>query len=137
MSRIMNLWVRNRSKIAWGLYFLNVAIFLVFSLATIFQIETAESKAVQWGLGEAMIPVGIAELVATLLYMHPRTAAFGVLYLTAHVGACMAVRVLNDMPLFFPAAVLGILWMSAWMRNPEFFAGFAKSQSLRKASVAI
>ncbi len=63
-------------------------------------------------------PIGIALLVATVLFAVPRTAVLGALVLTAYLGGATATMVHAGQPIYFPI-VFGILvWTSLLLRRP-------------------
>ncbi|MDG0792309.1 DoxX family protein [Cohnella ginsengisoli] len=65
--------------------------------------------------------MGILSLLATLLYIVPRTAFLGALLLTGYLGGAVAAQVRIDAPLFsnalFPVYVAVIVWGALWLRD--------------------
>ncbi|MDG0810551.1 DoxX family protein [Cohnella rhizosphaerae] len=65
--------------------------------------------------------MGILSLLATLLYIVPRTAFLGALLLTGYLGGAVAAQVRIDMPLFtnalFPVYVAIFVWGALWLRD--------------------
>ncbi|WP_217593578.1 DoxX family protein [Cohnella sp. GbtcB17] len=65
--------------------------------------------------------MGILSLLATLLYMMPRTAFLGAILLTGYLGGAVAVQVRIDAPLFsntlFPVYVAVLVWGTLWLRD--------------------
>lgn len=65
--------------------------------------------------------MGILSLLATLLYMMPRTAFLGALLLTGYLGGAVAAQVRIDAPLFsntlFPVYVAVLVWGALWLRD--------------------
>jgi hypothetical protein len=78
---------------------------------------------IQLGYPEtAIVGIGAALLISTLLYALPRTAIFGALLLTGYLGGAVASGVRIGAPLFnivFPIVFAVIVWASLAMRNPR------------------
>jgi hypothetical protein len=77
-----------------------------------------------------LLLIGILELVGTVLYAIPRTAALGAVLLTGLLGGAVATHLRIDNPLFshtlFPLYVGFLMWGGLWLRNARvraFFAG--------------
>ena len=70
------------------------------------------------GYPESVImPLGIVELVITLLYAIPRTRIIGAILLTAYFGGATATHVRMGQPFYFPV-VFGILvWLGLYLRD--------------------
>jgi hypothetical protein len=75
---------------------------------------------------ETMLPIGVIMLIATALYLVPRTAFFGALLLTGHLGGAIASHVRVGDPLFshtlFPVYLALLLWVGLTLRNPQLEA---------------
>jgi hypothetical protein len=67
-------------------------------------------------------PIGIVELLCTLLYIVPQTSVLGAILLTGYLGGATAAHVrLNEQ--FISPIILGvILWGGLWLRNPSLRA---------------
>jgi len=77
-----------------------------------------------------LLLIAILELVGTVLYAIPRTAALGAVVLTGLLGGAVATHLRIDNPLFshtlFPLYVGFLMWGGLWLRNARvraFFAG--------------
>ena len=69
--------------------------------------------------------IGVVLLISTVLYITPRTAAFGALLLTAYLGGAVAANVRALTPLFnnaFPILIAVIVWSSLAMRDARVAA---------------
>lgn len=69
--------------------------------------------------------IGVVLLVSTVLYLIPRTAAFGALLLTAYLGGAVSANVRALTPLFnniFPILIAVIVWSSLAMRDTRVAA---------------
>lgn len=68
-----------------------------------------------------MAIMGVLSLLATLLYVVPRTAFLGALLLTGYLGGAVAAQVRIDAPLFsnalFPVYVAVFVWGALWLRD--------------------
>lgn len=65
-------------------------------------------------------PIGIVELICTLLYAIPQTAVLGAILLTGYLGGAVAthVRVGDPVSQWLPPVVLGvILWTGLYLRD--------------------
>jgi DoxX-like family len=73
---------------------------------------------VQLGYPESSVmPIGIVTLIATILYLIPRTSIIGAILLTAYFGGAVATMVHARQPVYFPV-VFGILtWLGLWLRD--------------------
>ncbi|MET0138201.1 MAG: DoxX family protein [Sphingobium sp.] len=71
--------------------------------------------------GTARMLGGIT-LVATLLYIWPRTAVLGAILMTGYLGGAIATHVRIASPLFshilFGAYIGMVMWAGLWLRNP-------------------
>lgn len=71
-----------------------------------------------WPLGAA-IPLGVAEVLSTILFLIPRTSVLGAVLLTGYMGGAMATHVRIGEP-FIAQAALGVaLWLSIYLRDPR------------------
>ncbi len=63
------------------------------------------------------MPLGIVELVCTILYAIPQTSILGAILLTAYFGGATATHVRMGEPFYFPV-VFGILvWAAMYLRE--------------------
>jgi len=78
---------------------------------------------VQLGYPEtAIVGIGLALLISTLLYAIPCTAIFGAILLTGYLGGAVASGVRIGAPLFnivLPVVFGVIVWAALAMRNPR------------------
>ena len=70
-----------------------------------------------------LLLIAVIELVGTLLYAIPRTAALGAVLLTGLLGGAVATHLRIDNPLFshtlFPLYVGFLMWGGLWLRNAQ------------------
>lgn len=69
-----------------------------------------------------LVPLGITELVCTILYAIPQTSVLGAILLTGYMGGAIATHVrVGDM--FLVQAGLGVLvWLGLYLREPRLRA---------------
>jgi DoxX-like protein len=79
--------------------------------------------------GVKLTMIAIAEIVSALLFLTPSTRSGGLLLVSAYMGGAIATHVQHDQSFLQPAMVLTLLWLGAWLRNPEVL------WSLNRASV--
>ncbi len=75
----------------------------------------------QLGFAEtSIIPIGMALLVCTVLYLVRRTAVFGAILLTGYLGGAVASQVRIGAPWFnilFPAVFACLVWAALYLRD--------------------
>ena len=75
-----------------------------------------------WNAKHLLI-IAVIELVGTLLYAIPRTAALGAVLLTGLLGGAVATHLRIENPLFshtvFPLYVGFLMWGGLWLRNAQ------------------
>jgi len=86
--------------------------------------ELAAESMQQLGWNTKHIPlIAVIELVCTLLYAVPRTAALGAVLLTGLLGGAIATHLRIENPLFshtlFPLYVGSFIWGGLWLRNAQ------------------
>ncbi len=83
--------------------------------------------ALGWPTGYTL-PIGILELVLTLLYLYPRTNILGAVLFMGLLGGAMATQIRVGNPLFSHvlfSIYLGLfLWGGLWLRDPALRALF-------------
>ena len=83
--------------------------------------------AVGWPTGYTL-PIGILELVLTLLYLYPRTNILAAVLFMGLLGGAMATQIRVGNPLFSHilfSVYLGLfLWGGLWLRDPALRALF-------------
>ena len=71
----------------------------------------------------AMVPIGLAALLGSVLYLIPRTAVFGAIVLTGYLGGAVATHVRINDPAFVGPLVVGILiWLGLFLRDERLRA---------------
>ena len=115
------------SKVAfWAGWVLSVlpAGMLIFSSIMKFRNppEFAEGlKEIGWS-GDLMLPLGVVELVSTLLYLFPKTAVLGAILLTGYMGGAIATHVRIGDPFVMQALIGVVIWLGLYLREPRLRA---------------
>lgn len=71
---------------------------------------------------KVVLPIGIVELICTVLYLIPRTSAIGAILLTGYLGGAVVTHVRAGDPWFMPVVLGVVLWIGLVMRNPRMRA---------------
>ena len=76
---------------------------------------------VQLGFPEStIVPIGIALLACTALYVIPRTSVLGAILLTGYLGGAVATHVrvgAGLFPILFPVVVAMLIWVGLYLRE--------------------
>lgn len=75
-------------------------------------------EAQDWPLNTA-VPLGIAELGSTILYLIPQTAVLGAILLVGYLGGATAVHVRLEEPFWIPIAMGVVVWLGLYLRDPR------------------
>jgi uncharacterized membrane protein YphA (DoxX/SURF4 family) len=77
----------------------------------------------KFGFPESVVlPLGIVELVCTVLYVIPRTSVLGAILLTGYLGGAIATHVRASEPFVFQV-ILGVLvWLGLYLRDERLRA---------------
>jgi hypothetical protein len=97
------------------------ALLLIFSAVIKFMKPASVVEGfTKFGIQEnSIVPLGIVELVCTIIYLIPRTSVLGAILLTGYLGgATFATLRVGDA--FLPPAILGVvLWGGLFLREPR------------------
>jgi hypothetical protein len=66
-----------------------------------------------------LIPIGIAELVCTIIYLVPRTSVLGAILLVGYLGGATATHVHAGQNFVMPIALGALLWLGLYLREPR------------------
>lgn len=69
-----------------------------------------------------LLPIGIIELVCTLLYIVPRTSVLGAILLTGYLGGAVATHVRVGDPYFGPIVFGVLIWLGLFLRDARLRA---------------
>ncbi|MBL0740433.1 DoxX family protein [Chryseolinea lacunae] len=74
----------------------------------------------KFGFADSFVqPLGIILLVITMLYIIPRTAVIGVLFLTAYFGGAVAVMIQHGENFIFPIVFCALAWIGLLLQYPS------------------
>jgi hypothetical protein len=65
----------------------------------------------------AVRPIGIVLSICTVLYIIPRTAIIGAMFLTAYLGGAVATMARLGEPYFFAVIFAVLIWASLYLRD--------------------
>ncbi len=68
---------------------------------------------------DTMFKIGIVEVVATIIFLIPRTSFLGAILLTAYLGGATATHVRVGDPFFFPPLLGVVVWIAYALRRPD------------------
>jgi hypothetical protein len=71
---------------------------------------------------EAIVPIGVLELICLILYLVPRTAVLGAFLLTGYLGGAIMVNIIGRADFLHAVAVGLLVWAGVWLRVPELRA---------------
>ncbi len=84
--------------------------------------EFAEAlEKIGWA-GRLMMPLGVVELVSTVVYLVPRTAVLGAILLTGYMGGAIATHVRVGDPFITQAGIGIVIWLGLYLRDPRLRA---------------
>ena len=101
------------------------ALFLTFdTVIKILQLAPAMEGTLALGYpASSVLPIGLIEFAALVLYLLPRTSVLGAVLLTGHLGGAIATHVRIGSPLLshtlFPIYVALLIWGGLYPREPR------------------
>ena len=112
-------------KFGWGM----TALFAIFMLAASVapkllgsELATAPLVQIGWSPDYALL-IGALELLCVVLFVMPRTALLGAVFMTALLGGALASHLRVDSPLFgytLFSVYLGVfMWVALWLREEK------------------
>lgn len=66
-----------------------------------------------------LVPLGVVELVSTLLYLIPQTSVIGAVLLTGYLGGATATHVRMIDPWYMPVILGVVIWLGLVLREPR------------------
>ena len=81
--------------------------------------KVAEQMALVGFAGGRLTFIAVLEITSALLFAYPRTRSFGLLMVSAYLGGAIAAHVGHGQLGWQPAVVLGLVWLSVWLRRRE------------------
>ena len=115
-----------RKITSWILVGLMGALFVMSASMKLMGGEEMAANFAKWGLDGKLMLIGMGELIASILFIIPKTSSLGVLLLSAHMGGAIATHMEHG-EMFIPQAImLLVVWVANWLRNPEMMSSFTK-----------
>jgi len=72
---------------------------------------------VQAGFADSLvIPIGILEIVCTIVYAIPQTSVLGAILMAAYFGGATATHVRLGQPFYFPVVFGVLVWVALYLR---------------------
>jgi hypothetical protein len=114
-----------RKRLGLGFSGLAALFFFLDASGKLLQIEPVLKGTAELGWPvSAVVPLGVLLLIGAVLYVIPRTAAIGAIYLTGFLGGAIATHFRIGSPLsthvLFGAYVAVIMWAGLVLRFPKF-----------------
>jgi hypothetical protein len=112
---------RESKKLVWTGRILSAlpVLLLVFSAVLKFMKPPAVTEGFQ-KLGypdNTLLPLGIVELICTVLYVIPQTSVLGAILVTAYLGGATASHLRVGEPFFGPIILGMIAWLGLFLRD--------------------
>jgi len=102
-----------------------VVLFLLFDgLAKVMRAQPSVEGTMQFGYPDGLVvPIGLALLVCTAVYVIPRTSVLGAILLTGYLGGATATHVRVQDPNFvFPLTFGVLVWVGLFLRDDRLRA---------------
>jgi hypothetical protein len=114
-------------KILWASYIVSALPVLILLLSGVMKLMRPPSLVQtigQFGFAESLIiPIGIIELVCTVIYLIPRTAVLGSILITGYLGGAIVTNLRVGSNQWFMPFFLGVLaWVGLYMRDSRLRA---------------
>lgn len=130
-----------RKRLGLGLSALAALFFFLDASGKLLQIEPVLKGTAELGWPvSAVVPLGVLLLIGAVLYVIPKTAVVGAIYLTGFLGGAIATHYRVGSPLLthvlFGAYVAAIMWAGLILRFPSFlaFLGLPSANHFQKIS---
>lgn len=99
---------------------------LIDSLMKVFRASASVEGTAHLGFSDSLVqPLGLIILAFTVLYSLPRTAVFGAVMLTAHLGGAVAIFVQQfhgSVAFLFPLSFCALVWAGLFLRDEKLRA---------------
>ncbi len=96
-------------------------LFIGSAIAKLANPDPVHQQFAKFGLAEWQRLIGVLELVCLGLFLIPRTWVIGTLLLSSYLGGAIVAHLSHAEPPFFPAVVLGLVWLLVYLKKPDFF----------------
>ena len=109
---------RTNSIIAWVIAGLLTALYLFSASGKLF-LHPEQMEGLK--LGDWRVIIGLGEITSALLFLFPKTNKYGTLLLSSYMGGAIIIHMTSALSIFMPSVVLILVWVVAYLRNPELF----------------
>jgi hypothetical protein len=117
--KTMNTEISKTRKIAaWVIAGLLTALYFYSASGKLF---LHPEQMEQMKLGDWRIIIALGEIVSALLFLFPKTNKYGTLLLSSYMGGAIIIHMMNGISIGMPTVVLILVWVVAYLRNPELF----------------
>jgi hypothetical protein len=125
-----NMKLKSKGLIKWTPTVI-VSIIIIFSgLMKLIGLPQLVEIYARIGLLPSMKLLGATELILVTIFILNRTMRLGFLLLTAWFGGAIAVELSHGNAFIFPAVILTILWIAAFLRDRSILKPFVQPQAL-------
>jgi len=110
--------------IFWIGWVLSVLPCLLLLMSATMKLSQSEQVVTELGKGgydpNTILPIGLAELASTILYLLPQTAVLGAILLVGYLGGATATHVAAGDGMFWTPVLIGVvLWLGLYLREPR------------------
>ncbi len=109
---------KSRKITAWVIAGLLTALYLFSASGKLF---LHPEQMDQIKLGDWRIIIGLGEITSALLFLIPKTNKQGTLLLSSYMGGAIILHMTGGMSIAMPTVVLLLVWLVAFLRNPQLF----------------
>ncbi len=109
---------KTRTITAWVIAGLLTALYLFSASGKLF---LHPEQMDQIKLGDWRIIIGLGEITSALLFLIPKTNKQGTLLLSSYMGGAIILHMTGGMSIAMPTVVLLLVWLVAFLRNPQLF----------------
>jgi len=114
---------KGRKTTGWVLAGLLTAM-LLFSAMGKFTMPEMIENFTKSGLDDWRIIIAIGEIMATLLFLLPKTNILGSFLLSSYFGGAILMHMTTGESIMVPTILLIVIWITTFVRNPELLAKF-------------
>jgi hypothetical protein len=112
---------KTRKLIGWVIASLLTALYLWSASGKLFM---HPEQMEQLKLDDWRIIIELGEIGSALLFLFPKTNKFGTLLLSSYMGGAIIIHMTGGMSIIMPSVVLILVWVVAFLRNPELLLNF-------------
>ena len=106
--------------LGWVLTLAPSALLIMSGVMKVTEAEVVTTGFADQGFPEGVhIPIGIAELVSTAVFLVPRTAVLGAILLTGYMGGAIVTHVRLGEAILIQIAIGVVIWLAIFLREPR------------------